>query len=226
MDADTFGEIFPLAETAELETIEWLLSVATEQEFLEGKVIIGAEEWGNAVYFLIKGWVKLQERTPERTLTLAVWGRGDFFGEMAILDECLRDTEVVALSAVTLLEVPAQRFIQLLFKDAQLHHRFLQRSIQRLRKLYRLQQLRHESTITKIAYVLLDLAENYGSDTGEGIQLPYLPPADIADLVGSSFEETTRLLEKMAEKHWLQPDRESNLLLVSNPRQLSQLFSR
>lgn len=226
MDADTFGEIFPLAETAELETIEWLLSVATEQEFPEGKVIIGAEEWGNAVYFLIKGWVKFQERSQERTLTLAVWGRGDFFGEMAILDECLRETEVVALSAVTLLEVPAQRFIQLLFKDAQLHHRFLQRSIQRLRKLYRLQQLRHESTITKIAYVLLDLAETYGSDTGEGIQLHYLPPADIADLVGSSLEETNRLLEKMAEKHWLQPDRESNLLLVSNPRQLSQLFSR
>lgn len=226
MEADTFGEIFPLAETAELETIEWLLSIATEQQFPEGKVILRAEEWGNAVYFIISGWVKFQEHNEEKTSVLAVLGRGDFFGEMAILDECLRDTEIVALNGVTLLEIPAQRFIQLLFKDAQLHHRFLQRSMQRLRKLYKLQQLRQESPITRIAYVLLDLAETYGSDTGEGINLHCLSTAEIADLAGSPLEETKRILEKWQEKHWIYPDRESKLLLISNPRQLSQLFSR
>lgn len=226
MEADTFGEIFPLAETAEQETIEWLLSVATEQQFPEGKEILRAEEWGNGVYFILKGWVKFQERSEDRSLTLAVLGQGDFFGEMAILDEALRDTEVVALSAVTLLEVPAQRFIQLLFKDAQLHHRFLQRSMQRLRRLYRLQQLRHESAINRVAYVLLDLAETYGSDTGEGINLHFLTAAEIADLAGSTMEETQRLLEKMAEKHWIYTDRDNKLLLIHNPRQLSQLFNR
>ncbi len=226
MEADTFGEIFPLAETAEPETIEWLLSVATEQQFPAGKVILRAEEWGNAVYFIISGWVKFQEHNEEKTAVLAVLGQGDFFGEMAILDECLRDTEIVALSAVTLLEVPAQRFIQLLFKDAQLHHRFLQRSMQRLRKLYKLQQLRQEPAIVRVAYVLSDLAESYGSDTGDGINLHYLDPAEIADLAGSSLEETRRVLEKLQEKHWINPDRDSKLLLVSNPRQLAQLFSR
>lgn len=226
MEADTFGEIFPLAETAELETIEWLLSIATEQQYPEDKVILRAEEWGNAVYFIISGWVKLQEHTESRKTVLAVLGQGDFFGEMAILDESLRDTEVVSLSAVTLLEVPAQRFIQLLFKDAQLHHRFLQRSMQRLRKLYRLHQLRHEPAMVRVAYVLSDLAESYGSDTGEGVNLHYLAPEEIADLAGSSIEETKRVLEKWQEKHWIYPDRENKLLLVNNPRQLSQLCSR
>ncbi|MCS6959049.1 MAG: Crp/Fnr family transcriptional regulator [Pseudanabaenaceae cyanobacterium SKYGB_i_bin29] len=225
MDADRFGEIFPLAETAELETIEWLLSVAAEKQVARGGTIVETEEWGNAAYLLIKGWVKWQERRGDKTYTLAVIGQGDFFGEMAILDESLRDTEVVAITAVEVLEIPAQRFLQLLFKDPQLNHRFFQRSMQRLRKLYKLQQLQRETCLSRLAYLLADLAESYGSDTGEGVSIPYLAPQDLADLAHCGLEETNRVLEKMQEKHWLHSDRDSNLMIVHNPRQLAQLFS-
>ncbi len=227
MDADTFGEIFPLAETAELETIEWLLSVATEKTVAKGETIVEAGEWGNAAYLIIKGWVKWQERRPgaRETYTLGIVGQGDFFGEMAILDESLRDTEVVALTPGEVLEIPAQRFLQLLFKDPQLNHRFFQRSIQRLRKLYKLHQLQRESCLHRLAYILSDLADSYGSDTGEGVSIPYISPAELADLTHCSLEETNRVLEKMEEKHWIQTDREGKLIIVHNPRQLAQLFS-
>lgn len=226
MEADTFSEIFPLAETAELETIEWLLSIGTEQQLPAGKIILSAQEWGNAEYFIISGWVKLQEHRENTKVALAIQGKGDFFGEMAILDESLRDTEVVSLSPVTLLELPAQRFIQLLFKDAQLQHRFLQLTIRRLRKLqYRL-QLHPESCMSKVAYILLDLAENYGSDTGEEMTLINLPAQDIADLVNCPIEETHRVMEKLQEKHWIHLDEPSGLLYLRNPRQLSQLVAR
>ena len=53
---------------------------------------------------------------------------------MAILDESPRSSDAIAISQVTLLSVSAQRFIQTLFKDVQLHHRMLQLMVRRLRQ--------------------------------------------------------------------------------------------
>ncbi|HAG79946.1 MAG TPA: transcriptional regulator, partial [Cyanobacteria bacterium UBA12227] len=74
---------------------------------------------------------------------------GDFFGEMAILDESPRSTDVIALSQVKLLSVSAQRFIQTLFKDPQLHHRMLQLMVRRLRLTNLRFQRRHQPPAVK-----------------------------------------------------------------------------
>jgi CRP/FNR family cyclic AMP-dependent transcriptional regulator len=116
MQSEAFSELFPLFDVASPETIEWLLSVSTEHDYPSGRAVLMEDAWGNAVYFVESGWVKVRRHAGEDFVTLAVLGPGDYFGEMAILDESPRSTDVVALSPVKLLSVSAQRFIQTLFK--------------------------------------------------------------------------------------------------------------
>jgi CRP/FNR family cyclic AMP-dependent transcriptional regulator len=167
MQTDTFSDIFPLFDAADSETLEWLLSVAVERDYPPGRAVLMEDAWGNAVYFIVSGWVKVRHIRNQDAITLAVLSRGDFFGEMAILDESPRSTDVVAYTPVRLLSIPAQRFIQFLFKDSQLHHRMLQLMVRRLRKANQRSQLRQEAPAVRIANVLVGLADTYGSSTDD-----------------------------------------------------------
>mgnify|MGYP006283249773 FL=1 len=182
MQPETFSELFTLFNAASSETIEWLLSVATEHEYPAGRAVLMEDAWGNAVYFIESGWVKVRRHVGDNFATLAVLSQGDFFGEMAILDESPRSTDVVALTAVKLLSVSAQRFIQTLFKDPQLHHRMLQLMVQRLRYTNYRFQLRNQPPAVKLANTLVGLQEAYGQTTEAGVEIFNIPLKDLADV--------------------------------------------
>ena len=114
METKAFSELFPIFSTAQPETLDWFLSIVEEEEYPQEQTILTEESWGTAVYFIVSGWVKLKRIDKEKAITLEIIGRGDFFGEVAILDESPRLTEVVTLSSVKLLSISAQRFIQML----------------------------------------------------------------------------------------------------------------
>jgi CRP/FNR family cyclic AMP-dependent transcriptional regulator len=184
------------------------------------------DAWGNAVYFVQSGWVKVRRHVGEDFATLAVLGQGDFFGEMAILDESPRSTDVVALSPVKLLSVSAQRFIQTLFKDSQLHHRMLQLMVQRLRLTNVRFQLRNQPPAVKLANTLTTLSEAYGVPAEAGTEIFNIPIKDLSDVTDISEDETSKILAKLTEKDWLTVEDDRNVIVLKNTKQLSQLAGR
>ena len=226
MQQEAFSELFPLFEIASPETVEWLLSVSTEHEYPADRAVLMEDAWGNAVYFIESGWVKVRRHAGDSAVTLAVLGPGDFFGEMAILDESPRSTDVVALAPVKLLSVSAQRFIQTLFKDSQLHHRMLQLMVQRLRLTNFRFQLRNQPPAVKLANTLATLSEAYGQQVDGGVAIFNIPVDDLADVADISDEETTKILEKLVEKGWIKIDDENASILLTNAKQLSQLAGK
>ncbi|HIK28143.1 MAG: Crp/Fnr family transcriptional regulator [Oscillatoriaceae bacterium SKW80] len=223
MQTEAFSELFPLFSAANPETLEWLLSVATEHEYPANRAVLMEDAWGNAVYFLISGWVKVRRLAGDKVVTLAILGKGDFFGEMAILDESPRSTDVIALSPVHLLSVSAQRFIQTLFKDAQLHHRMLQLMVRRLRQTNFRFQLRNRPPAVKLANTLVALAENYGEKTEKAIQIYNIPLKDLADVTDISTEEVTKIMAKLVEKGWVKIDSQRQAIYLINMKQLTHL---
>jgi CRP/FNR family cyclic AMP-dependent transcriptional regulator len=226
MQSEAFNELFPLFDVASPETIEWLLSVATEHDYPSGRAVLMEDAWGNAVYFVQSGWVKVRRHAGDDFVTLAVLGPGDYFGEMAILDESPRSTDVVALSPVKLLSVSAQRFIQTLFKDSQLHHRMLQLMVQRLRMTNFRFQLRNQPPAVKLAYSLVSLAEAYGQAGDVGTEILNIPMKDMADVTDISEDEANKIFEKLGEKGWVKVDEERNVIVLTNVKQLTQLAGR
>lgn len=228
MQTEVFSELFPLLASANPETLDWLLSVATEHEYPIGRAVLMEDAWGNAVYFVVSGWVKVRRHsgTGEDVATLAILGRGDFFGEMAILDESPRSTDVIALSNVRLLSISAQRFIQTLFKDPQLHHRMLQLMVRRLRQTNLRFQLRNQPAAVKLANTLIALGENYGQESGSGVDIFNIPAKDLADVTDITVEETSKILEKLDSKGWIQINLDRQTMHLANLKQLMQLAAK
>jgi CRP-like cAMP-binding protein len=228
MQTEAFSELFPLLTAANPETLEWLLSVAVEHEYPAGRAVLMEDAWGNAVYFVESGWVKVRRLSGsgEETVTLAILGKGDFFGEMAILDESPRSTDVIALSGVKLISISAQRFIQTLFKDSQLHHRMLQLMVRRLRQTNLRFQLRHQPPAVKLANTLVALGENYGQESQNGTEIFNIPVKDLADVSDIGVEETTKIMEKLESKGWLKIDPANCALYLVNLKQLMHLAGK
>ncbi|MBD1896855.1 Crp/Fnr family transcriptional regulator [Coleofasciculus sp. FACHB-129] len=226
MQTKAFSELFPLFNTAAPETLEWLLSVAVEHEYPSDRAVLMEDAWGNAVYFVVSGWVKVRRLSGENVVTLAILGKGDFFGEMAILDESPRSTDVIALSPVELLSVSAQRFIQTLFKDPQLHHRMLQLMVKRLRQTNLRFQMRHQPPAVKLANTLIALGENYGEATEKGMEIYNIPSKDLANVTDIGVEDTSKIIEKLESKGWIKIDPEQETLHLLNIKQLTHLAGR
>lgn len=223
MQTKAFNELFPLFNSASPDTLEWLLSVVVEHEYPAERAVLMEDAWGNAVYFVVSGWVKVRRLYGENAVTLAILGRGDFFGEMAILDESPRSTDVIALSEVKLLSVTAQRFIQTLFKDPQLHHRMLQLMVRRLRQTNIRFQRRHQPPAVKLANTLVNLAENYGQRTAKGVEIFNIPYKDLADITDIVVDDTAKILEKLESKGWIKIDQANHIFCITNIKQLTTL---
>jgi len=228
MQIEAFSELFPLLTSASPETLEWLISAAVEHEYPANRAVLMEDAWGNAVYFVVSGWVKVRRLSGsgEDVATLAVLGRGDFFGEMAILDESPRSTDVIALSAVKLLSISAQRFIQTLFKDSQLHHRMLQLMVRRLRQTNLRFQLRHQPPAVKLANTLVTLGENYGHKSPNGIEIFNIPDKDLADVTDIGVEEAAKIMEKLEGKGWIKIDPAKHVVYLLNMKQLMHLAGK
>jgi len=226
MQTEDFSEIFPLFNTVNPETLEWLLSVSDEHEYPAGRAVLMEDAWGNAVYFVLSGWVKVRRIVGEDGVSLAILGQGDFFGEMAILDESPRSTDVIALCPVRLLSVHAQRFIQTLFKDPQLHHRMLQLMVRRLRQMNIRFQLRHQPPAVKLANTLVAMGENYGQATDKGTEIYNIPTKDLEDVADIGVEETSKIMEKLNSKGWIKIDSARQRIHLINLKQLAHLAGR
>lgn len=218
-----FSETFPLLSTASPQTIEWMLNVATEHEYPTGRAVLMEDSWGNAVYFVISGWVKVRRMSSEDHRALAILGRGDFFGEMAILDESPRSTDVIALTPVKLLSISRNCFIQILFKDPQLHHRMLQMMVRRLRHVNMRLQMRQAPPAVKLAYTLISLGENYGQESENGREIFNVSCQDFADVTEIGVDEAEKIMEKLHEKGWINIDTNKQVINLVNLNQLMNL---
>jgi len=226
MKTEAFSELFPLFKGANPETLAGLLSNAVKHEYPPGRAVVMEDSWGNAIYFVVSGWVKVRRLSNDRAISMAILGRGAFFGEMAILDESPRSNDVLALSPVRLISVTAQRFIQTLFKDPQLHHRMLQLMVRRLRQTNLRYQLRNRQPAVKLANTLVELAENYGQKTERGKEIFNIPYQDLADVTDIALDETSKIMEKLESKGWISIDPDRQTIHLINLKHLINLASQ
>jgi len=224
MQTDSLTDLFPLFNAASAETLAVLKDKVVHHDYPANRAVLMEDAWGNAVYFIESGWVKVRRHSGDDSVaTLAILGKGDFFGEMAILDESPRSTDVIALSPVKLLSISAQQFIQTLFGDSQLHHRMLQLMVKRLRQTNIRFQIRHQPPAIKLAHVLVSLTQQYGTRDSEGPSIFRISNNDLANIADISPEDTQKIMDKLIDKGWIAVSDAEQLLRLCNERQLIQL---
>ncbi len=225
MQSESVSDRFSLFSTANAETLEWFVSVSEEQTCAENSVLIDKEDWGKEVIFIVSGWVNVCALSSGQEVTLDILSTGDYFGEIAILDDFPPLEKVVALSEVQVLKVSAQRFLQMLLKDSQLQQRMLQLTFQKVRHLYRRLKSSSQSSQRALIKTLMDFAKKYGKPTDRGLKISRIPNQCFATMLGLEISEIEQIIEKLSKSNLIEIDEDSQTLYIPNLKQL-QHFSK
>jgi len=103
--------------------------------YQDGEEIIREGETGNCMYVVQDGQVEVLRRTTVGPVRLTVLGKGDLFGEMALIDQEVRSATVRALGQARVLTVDKQVFLRKIHEDPSLAFRTLERMSRRIREL-------------------------------------------------------------------------------------------
>lgn len=87
------------------EELQTLLQLSDTLSFPAGNRIVQAGEEGHCLYVLLEGAVRVTVESAEREIELSQLETGDFFGEIALVDDGPRSAHVTAISDCTLLRI-------------------------------------------------------------------------------------------------------------------------
>ena len=105
----------------------------TLQIFKENEIIVKENDIDDHLYLIESGKVKVHTNLDGKEITLAYLSKGDFFGEMALIDEKPRSASVSALETTTLKVFHRNNFLEILKSDSDVGTKFLSGLFNRLR---------------------------------------------------------------------------------------------
>lgn len=102
--------------------------------YAKGDLIFSEGEPGDAMYVIWDGRVEIFRDLSAGRVSLAVLERGDFFGEMALIEHKARSAGAMALEACQLRLVDGPTFMRLIREDVELPLRLIRKYSVRLRE--------------------------------------------------------------------------------------------
>ena len=146
-------ESSPLFHALPPDVRQHLLDAARIERFPDGAGIFREGDPGDGFYVILEGGVEISAMisTTERRV-FSQLGAGDFFGEMAVLDEHPRSASATTASVTTLAFVPRDTMVALFRASPDLALRFAQVIAERLREFNR-QHLREVLQVERLAVV-------------------------------------------------------------------------
>lgn len=184
-------------EQLEGEDLEQLSALLRTRRYAKGEVIFHQGDVGTSLYIIRKGQVAIRLSSPDgKEVILTLLDRGDFFGELALLDGEPRSTDAVAREETDLLTIQREDFRKWL--DAR--PKVALGLLATLSRLVRhVTQLVHDTTFldarARLVRVLLELARNQGQPGTDGVVIPQkLTQTELANLCGLTRESTNKWL--------------------------------
>lgn len=105
--------------TLDAERLQYLADNLMVLDKKDNDVVFKKGAPGNAVYFIQEGTVKITTQALNGDeLTLAVFHKGDFFGELTLFDNTIRTANAIACGRVTLLVMPRNNFINFMKENS------------------------------------------------------------------------------------------------------------
>lgn len=161
---------------------------------------------GDGVFLVAAGRVRLSSITPEgKQAILAFIEPGELFGELSLIDRGPREEYAEAVLDSTIVLLPGDEVSRLMSESAELTLGVTKlMGLRRKRIERRLRSLLFRSNRDRLASLLLDLVEQYGRTTADGIAVEIkLSHQDLASLIGATRESVTVLLGEMQRERLL-----------------------
>jgi CRP-like cAMP-binding protein len=183
-------------------SLDAVLRLTRRRRFHKDQVIFHEKEVGDSLFVILHGRVKVAIFGDDgKEVTLSVLSEGDFFGEMALLDQDPRSATVIAEEECELLSLQRDDFTRALEQDPGMSASLVQTLASRLRKAnHQISTLALLDVYGRVARLLQELAEEEGKRLKDGRVVVRRPThMDIARRIGSSRETVTRMMRDLEE---------------------------
>jgi CRP/FNR family cyclic AMP-dependent transcriptional regulator len=197
----------PLFEALSDEDASALRAGIIQVHLDRGERLFSEGDAGDKLYIILEGKIKLTKAAPDgRENLLSVHGPGEMFGELSLFDPIPRTSSATAVTSARLAGLAHDDLRTWLSTRPEVAMHLLQALAQRLR---RINDVKADLVFTdvpgRVAKALLDLADRFGVQTPEGVQVNHdLTQEELAQLVGASRETVNKALADFTARGWIQ----------------------
>jgi CRP/FNR family transcriptional regulator len=187
----------PVFSTLEHDDLERIAELAVPRAFEPGQIVFREGDASDTCYVVRSGRARAVREHPDgRTITLATFGPGDIFGELAMFEDELRSATVEAVQRTSVVAVLGPDMRRLMVEHPQIAIRLVVALGRRLRETNdRLAKQSFQTVQSRVAVVLGELvAQAVQAGAADQEVLLTATQADLAKLAGSSRESASRFL--------------------------------
>lgn len=213
----------PTFETLGPDELARVADVAVPRGYEPGQVVFREGDASDTCYVVRRGHARaIREHADGRTITLANFGPGDIFGELAMFEDERRSATVETLDAVEAVAILGADMRRLMRETPEIAVGVVVSLGRRLRAANeRIASQSFQTVQSRVATVLTQLvAEARAEGAGERDVLVIATQADVAKLAGSSRESASRFLAVLERAGVIEQGR--GKLIVHDPSALER----
>ncbi len=187
----------PVFATLVPEDLERIAQLAVPRRFEPGQAVFREGDSSDTCYIVRRGHARaVREHGDGRTITLATFGPGDIFGELALFEDERRSATVEAIEELGVVAVLGPDMRRLMVEHPQISTRLVIALGRRLRDSNeRLSRQSFQTVQSRVASVLGELVTQAVAEGAPPAEVPVVATqADLAQLAGSSRESASRFL--------------------------------
>jgi CRP/FNR family transcriptional regulator len=196
----------------------------TVEELRKKDTVFAEGDPSDMLYGVLDGKVKITKISAEgKEIIIEVISPGDVFGAVAVMRGFPYPANAVAMEDSRLLKISRTNFLKILDGYPTVMYCMMQNIGDRMKGSHEsLKNIALEKVSSRIASLLLKLAEKSGVETPEGTVIDFkLTKQDIADMVGTTVETSIRTMSQF-KKLGLVEEREGQIL-IKDPEKLRSL---
>jgi CRP/FNR family transcriptional regulator len=190
----------PVFEELAVEHLERIASVAVPRNFEAGQVVFREGDESDTCYVVCTGHARaIRSHSDGRTITLATFGTGEVFGELAMFDDEKRSATVEAVDDVEAIAILGPDMRRLLREHPEISAKLVTTLGRRLRAANeRLSSQSFQTVQSRVAQVVSQLVAQDrvegGREAADDDVVLTITQAEVAQLAGSSRESASRFL--------------------------------
>jgi CRP/FNR family transcriptional regulator/CRP/FNR family cyclic AMP-dependent transcriptional regulator len=194
------------ADLAE-EEIDALARVTSRRKCPKDTVVFFENDEGDSLFMILEGRIKVTILGDDgREIILSVLAPGDFFGEMALLDNEPRSATAIAMEDTELVSLHRADFQNVVVENTRITLALVRALSARLRKAnHQISTLALLDVYGRVARLILDMARDEGKRLKDGrIAFRRATHQEIANRIGTTRETVTRMLKDLERQGLIQ----------------------
>ncbi len=196
-----------LFQSVDGEELTRIASLLSPRDVPKDAHVVTQDEPGDALFIIAKGRMKVVLYGDNgREVILTLLKAGDFFGEMALLDDLPRSANVIALADSRVLVLKRDAFVDHIKNSPTTALNVMAEISRRLRRADEIiGNLATLDVYGRVAHLMIDLAKKDGEEVEGGILIRERPTQqDIASMIGTSRETVSRVLSEFQRRGFVE----------------------